>query len=101
MDNNAGVSKGKSIASMACGIAGIVGSFGWGVGLVLAIVALVLSKKYVEEAGADNAFSKAGRITGIIGLILSVIGLVVCIACAACTGAAACASAAVNGFSLQ
>ena len=101
MDNNAGVSKGKSIASMACGIAGIAGSFGWGIGLILSIVALVLSKKYVEEAGADNTFSKVGRITGMIGVILSIVGLAVCIACVACTGAAACASAAANGLNIQ
>ena len=82
--------KGKSIASMVCGIASIVCCWmGYGAvaGLICGIVALVLSSGCVKE-GYENQFTKVAKITGIIGLILSAIGLVVSIACTACGTAA-------------
>lgn len=82
--------KGKSIASMACGIASCVcavSGYGGFVGLVCAIVALVLSSGCIKE-GYENQFTKVGKITGIIGLILSILGVVCAIACTVCAVAA-------------
>lgn len=75
--------KGKSIASMACGIASCVCFSSGFVGLACAIVALVLSSGCIKE-GYENQFTKVGKITGIIGLILSIIGTVVVIGLAVC-----------------
>ncbi len=79
--------KGKSIASMVCGISSIACCWSGIIGLVCGIVALVLSSGCVKE-GYENQFTKVAKITGIIGLILSAIGLVVSIACTACGTAA-------------
>ncbi len=78
--------RGKSIASMACGIAGLVLAFGGysGVlGIAASIVGLILSKQAVAEGGTNN-FNKAGKITSMIGIIFSIVGLVIAIACVAC-----------------
>lgn len=80
-ENTQGQSKGKSIACMVCGIASIVGSYGYGVGLICAIVSLVLGSQ-LKKDGVENQFTKVGKITGIIGLILSIIGTVASIAVA-------------------
>ena len=76
-----GQSKGKSIACMVFGIASIVASYGYGVGLICAIVSLVLGGQCKKE-GVENTFTKAGKITAIIGLILSIIGTIASIAVA-------------------
>ena len=82
-----GQSKGKSIACMVCGIASIVASYGYGFGLICAIVSLVLGSQ-CKKAGVQNTFTKVGKITGIIGLILSIVlGVIMIILVAA--GAAA------------
>ncbi|MCM1307479.1 MAG: hypothetical protein NC223_02650 [Butyrivibrio sp.] len=84
--------KGKQIASMICGIMSLIwawASYGAVVGIVLGIVAVVLSSG-VKNAGAENGMSKAGFICGLIGIILSAVMLIVWIACAGC---AACAAA--------
>lgn len=67
--------KGKSIASMACGIASIVFSFCYGIpGIILAIVSLCLQGSYKSmNNNTHNGFSKAGFICGLIGLILSIL----------------------------
>ena len=64
-------SKGKSIACMACGIASIVLCEIYGIGLIPAIISLILGGQCAKE-GVQNAFTKAGKITGIIGLILNI-----------------------------
>ena len=74
-------SKGKAIACMVCGIASIVASYGYGFGLVCAIVSLVLGSQ-LKKAGVENQFTKVGKITAIIGLILSIIGTIASIALA-------------------
>ena len=74
MENN----RGKSIASMACGIAGLVmGITGYGgiLGIVAAIVGMVLSKQAIAEGG-ENKFNKTGKICSLIAIILSIVGLV-------------------------
>ena len=65
-------SKGKSIACMACGIASIVLCEIYGIGLIPAIISLILGSQCAKE-GVQNAFTKAGKITGIIGLILNIV----------------------------
>ena len=71
-----GQSKGKAIAGMACGIASIVLSWVYGAGLIPAIIGLILSSQCSKQGDQSN-FTKAGKITSVIGLILSiVIGLI-------------------------
>ena len=67
-----GQSKGKAIAGMACGIASIVLSWVYGAGLIPAIIGLILSSQCSKQ-GDQSTFTKAGKITSIIGLILSII----------------------------
>lgn len=76
-----GQSKGKSIACMVFGIASIVASYGYGVGLICAIVSLILGSQCKKD-GVQNTFTKVGKITAIIGLILSIIGTIASIAVA-------------------
>ncbi len=71
-ENTQGQSKGKSIACMAFGIASIVLSWTYGAGLIPAIISLVLGGQCAKE-GVQNSFTKAGKITGIIGLIMSIV----------------------------
>ena len=68
--------KTQGIVSMVCGLVSIFGSYSYGVGVVIAIVGLVMSKK-ATEAGYTGTPAKVGKITSIIGLILSIIMLVV------------------------
>ena len=67
-----GQSKGKSIACMACGIASIVLSECYGLGLIPAIISLILGGQCKKD-GVQNTFTKVGKITAIIGLILSIL----------------------------
>ena len=83
-----GQSKGKSIACMVTGIASIVASYGYGVGLICAIVSLILGAQCKKD-GVQNQFTKVGKITAIIGLILSiVVGAIMIILVAAAAAAA-------------
>lgn len=66
--------KGSAIASMILGIMSICGSWTTVVGIVLAIVALVLSNK-AKAGGNTSMFATVGRITGIIGLIIGLAAL--------------------------
>ncbi len=88
--------KGLSIAAMACGIAGLVLCWVYGIGLAPAIVGVILSKKAVEQGGENN-FNKAGKICGWVGIGLSIAGAAIWITVCACitcqAGAAGCASA--------
>ena len=63
-----GQSKGKAIAGMACGIASIVLSWVYGAGLIPAIIGLILSSQCSKQ-GDQSTFTKAGKITSIIGLL--------------------------------
>ena len=67
-----GQSKGQSIACMAFGIASVVLAWCYGCGLIPAIISLVLGGQCKKE-GVQNNFTKAGKITGIVGLILSIL----------------------------
>lgn len=84
---------GKSTASLVCGIIACV--IGWinycaFIGIPCAIIALVLSSQ-CRKAGYETGTTKAGLITGIIGLILCSIGIVWAITCiAGCYGCYAC-----------
>ena len=97
------MSKKNSITAMALGIASLVlGVNGWetfavcGVaGLVCAIISFNFQKKAAEE-GAVNGFTKAAKVTSIIGLILSIIGIVGGIICGICYCTVAGAATAVE-----
>ena len=95
--------KGKAIASMCCGIAGLVcawESYGAIVGLVLGIVALCLASSAAKE-GNESGMRKAGYITGLIAVILSAVvfacSVIAAIACAGAVGAGA-LGAAMEGL---
>ena len=85
------MSKKNSITAMALGIAslvlGINGLETYGIlavaGLVCAIISFNFQKKAAEE-GAENGFTKAAKITSIIGLIFSILGIVGGIICGIC-----------------
>jgi hypothetical protein len=73
----------NAVATLVLGILSIVFCWLWGiVGIALAIIALVISKKAVQMnsenpdqyAGYGNV--KAGRITAVIGLVLSAIYII-------------------------
>lgn len=73
-----GNSNGIAIATLICGIASIV-LFGYGVGLIPAIVALGLSRKYHKQVKAENKLIKFSVILAVIGIIASIIGMIVAI----------------------
>ncbi len=72
MNSNSGEASDKGIASMICGILGLLPGFG----IILCIVAIVLGAPYRK----DNSKAKAGFIMGIIGLVFFLIELVAIIA---------------------
>lgn len=76
--------RGKSIASMALGIASICLCESVIGGLVCAIIGLVLAKQALEQ-GPENGFVKAGKITSTIGLVFGIIAVVAYLGCAICT----------------
>lgn len=65
---------GFCISSMACGIMSIPLGFCYGFGLILSIVALIMRGTYRKRHHQmDNGMSKAGLVTGIIGIVTSVL----------------------------
>ena len=70
----------KSIVSMALGIAGLALCWFYGVGLVLGIVAVVLSGSGRDGSHRSEGFCKAGKITGILAIVFGAIFLVLIIA---------------------
>lgn len=97
--------KKNSITSMILGIASIVlglnGLESAGIcgiaGLVCAILSMNFGKKALA-AGAENGFTKAGKITSIIGLILSIIGLIGGLICAICLCVTGVGAAALGNY---
>ena len=99
------MSKKFGITAMALGIASLVlglnGSWTYMVcgvaGLVCAIISFNFQKK-AKEQGQEDGFTKAAKITSIIGIIVSAIGIVwgaTCILCSCfCNAALASAGAA-------
>lgn len=68
----------KSIVCMACGIASIVLSSSYGIGLIPGIISIVINMS-CRRRGEQNGFTKAGMITSVIGILFSIIiGLVTC-----------------------
>lgn len=85
----------NATATLVLGILSIVSCWCYGIlGLILGIVALVISKKAVQmykespESYSDYGNVKAGRITAIIGIVLSVLFLIYIIAIFAIFGVA-------------
>ena len=68
-------SNGKALGALICGILAIVFSWLPLVGIILGIVAIVLSVKAVKESGKDGK-ATGGKACGIAGIVLSVIALV-------------------------
>ena len=91
---------GKSAAtgSLVCGIVSLVtwwlGYFAI-IGLVLGIVAIVLSIK-AKKSGFVGGMATGGMVMGIIGTIVCGIGFLVCGVCATCIVAEAAASGLLN-----
>lgn len=90
--------KGKSIASMVCGICSILSCW-WGycafLGLGLGIAAVVLATGCIKEA-YENNFVKAGKITGIIGIIISGLALLTTTICTVCYAGSLCIGAGTS-----
>lgn len=83
--------KGAATGSMVCGIVALATWWlGWGalIGLVLGIVAIVLSIKAKKE-GFVGGMATAGMVMGIIGAVLCGIFFVACTVCACIIGNAA------------
>lgn len=75
--------KGKAIASLVCGIIGIVIAwFGWGsiVSLLLGILSLVFAVQVRKANDENKGMATAGLVLGIITVVLGGI----CLACWAC-----------------
>ena len=76
------MSKKMGITAMILGIASLVlglnGSYTWGIlavaGLVCAIISFTYQKKAKAE-GQEDGFTKAAKITSIIGLVFCIIGI--------------------------
>lgn len=63
--------RGPAIASMILGIMSVCGSWTAIIGVIMAIIALVLSGR-AKAAGNKSIFATIGKITGIIGLIIGI-----------------------------
>ena len=87
--------KNNQIVALVLGIASIVLSECYGLGLIPAIISLVLGGQCKKE-GVQNTFTKVGKITGIIGLILSIVVGAIMIIAVAIVGAAGIAGIAAN-----
>ncbi len=96
------MSKKNAITCMALGIASAVLGLNClysycsraAAGLVCAILSMNFKKKADEEGAGELGFTKAGKITSLVGLILSIIGLVGGLVCGICT----CALAGAGGL---
>lgn len=69
-------SNGKALGALICGILAIVFSWLPLVGIILGIVAIVLSVKAVKEGGKDGK-ATGGKACGIAGIVLSVFAFIV------------------------
>lgn len=75
----------NSIICMVCGIASIILSSSYGLGLIPGIISVVINMS-CRRRGEQNGFTKAGMITSVIGILFSIImGLVTCSALIAST----------------
>lgn len=78
--------KGKAIASLVCGIAGLaLAWFGYSaiVSLILGIVAVVLGVQVRKVNDASKGLATGGLVTGIISIVLGAI-MTTCVLCALC-----------------
>jgi len=98
------------ITAMILGIASLVlglnGSYTWGIlavaGLVCAIISFTYQKKAKAE-GQEDGFTKAAKITSIIGLVFCIIGILWGLICGICTCVASTAlqAAAVTATAME
>lgn len=109
------MSKKFGITAMALGIASLVlglnGSYTWGILAVAGLVCAILSFNFQKKAkaeGQEDGFTKAGKITSIIGLVFCIIGILWGIICGVCTcaayaatGAAAVAASSMDSETLE
>lgn len=79
-----------AVASLVCGILGLIGGFIPVVQyftLVLAIVGIVLgvkARKDLSAEGQPTGMATAGMVLGIISVGLTILGIIAAAACAAC-----------------
>lgn len=64
-----------AIASLVCGIIGLLFSPSIIVGIVLCIIAVMLARSYTQVGGA-SVMAKVGKVCGLVGLVCSVLALV-------------------------
>lgn len=84
MQNN---TKGKAIASLVCGIVGLILAwFGYSAiaSIILGIVAVVLGVQVRKFNDASKNLATGGLVTGVISIILGGI-CTVCVVCTVCT----------------
>ncbi|MDO5716201.1 MAG: hypothetical protein Q4Q17_00220 [Tissierellia bacterium] len=76
------------IASLSCGILslviGIIFPYISFLGLILAIVAIALSR--VVKRNEESSMAQAGFVTGVIGVVLNVLSFMACVACVGLMG---------------
>lgn len=82
---------GLSVASLACGIVGLVLSivFVWFIGIPAAIIGLILGivgKKKASDVGASSGIATAGIICSAIGIVAGILTAIACFACLAYEG---------------
>ncbi len=86
--------RGKAIASLVCGIAGLVcvwfGIFSF-LGLIAGIVAIILGSQVRKANDANKGMATGGLVTGIIAVVLGAVmfSCAICAVCAIGSGLAA------------
>lgn len=80
------------ITAMILGIASLVlglnGSYTWGIAAVAGLVCAIISFNYQKKAkteGQEDGFTKAAKVTSIIGLVFCIIGILWGLICGICT----------------
>lgn len=91
-----------AIASLVCGIIGLLFSPSIIVGIVLCIIAVMLARSYTQVGGA-SVMAKVGKICGLVGLVCSALALVLfmTIGCSAFTLIASSASQTTTTRAVQ
>lgn len=91
-----------AIASLVCGIIGLLFSPSIIVGIVLCIIAVMLARSYAQAGGA-SVMAKVGKVCGLVGLVCSALALVLfmTIGCSAFTLIASSASQTTTTRAVQ
>ncbi len=85
-----------AIASMVCGIVGILSDNLFGVGCVLGIIAVFLSVKSTNASEAAGAPKSGMAIAGLVCGIIAIVFGASCLLCTVCSGGLGCLGALVS-----